>query len=356
MAQHDYNIANAPGASVRADLNAAFEAVASSNAGASAPSTTFANQLWYDSTNSKLKIRNPANTAWIELATVSGSTFTFLAGVLTAALAAGVIGTTQLATDAVTTVKIANDQVTNAKLANMATARIKGRTTASTGDPEDLTGTQVTAMLDAFTGDGGSGGVKGLVPAPGGGDAAAGRFLSAAGSWAAPGAPLISGEVTGSSGIELDLSSYVSIYRGFTVYMSEGSVSNDQAHVAIRTSTDGGANWAQAASDYHTTNHWSDGGGRHDDFTNEITTSGVLAPFIGSGATEGFDVVFEIFGMTGTTQYKRILARAAIVFDIGAVAQVQSAIRRNSAAAINALLLRGSSGTISCKYAVYGIL
>lgn len=43
-----------------------------------------------------------------------------------------------------------------------------------------------TALLSAFTGDSGSGGVKGLVPAPAAGDAAAAKFLSAGGSWSAP--------------------------------------------------------------------------------------------------------------------------------------------------------------------------
>lgn len=42
---------------------------------------------------------------------------------------------------------IANDAVTNAKAANMATATIKGRTTAGTGDPEDLTAAQAAAIL-----------------------------------------------------------------------------------------------------------------------------------------------------------------------------------------------------------------
>lgn len=81
---------------------------------------------------------------------------------------------------------IANDAVSNAKLANMATARIKGRTTAGTGDPEDLTGTQTTALLDNFVGDSGSGGTKGMVPAPATGDAAANKFLKANGQWAVP--------------------------------------------------------------------------------------------------------------------------------------------------------------------------
>lgn len=44
------------------------------------------------------------------------------------------------------------DAVTNTYLADMATARFKARATAGTGDPEDLTGTQATALLDVALG------------------------------------------------------------------------------------------------------------------------------------------------------------------------------------------------------------
>jgi hypothetical protein len=47
---------------------------------------------------------------------------------------------------------IANDAVTNAKLANVATQTIKGRATASTGDPEDLSASQVRTILNVADG------------------------------------------------------------------------------------------------------------------------------------------------------------------------------------------------------------
>jgi len=75
MSQHDYNIANAPGATVRADVNALAEAIASLNGGASSPSVTFANMFWMDETNDLLKMRNRTNSGWITLASVVGSTF-----------------------------------------------------------------------------------------------------------------------------------------------------------------------------------------------------------------------------------------------------------------------------------------
>lgn len=83
---------------------------------------------------------------------------------------------------------IANSAVTNSKMADMAQSTIKGRQSgAGTGAPQDLTASQATAILDAMVGDSGSGGTKGLVPAPAAGDAAANKFLKADGTWAASG-------------------------------------------------------------------------------------------------------------------------------------------------------------------------
>ena len=70
MSQNDLTIANQGFASFRSDLNSALQALGSTNSGSSAPSTTFANQLFYDTTNNILKIRNEDNDAFISLFTL----------------------------------------------------------------------------------------------------------------------------------------------------------------------------------------------------------------------------------------------------------------------------------------------
>lgn len=78
MAQHDYNIANATAAVVRADINSALSAIATNNSGSSAPSDTFASQWWYDTSANILKIRNEADSAWLNVAYLSGSEWSVL--------------------------------------------------------------------------------------------------------------------------------------------------------------------------------------------------------------------------------------------------------------------------------------
>ena len=79
MAQHDYVIDNQASAAARADLNNLFQAIASQNSGATAPTTTYANMFWYDTANDLLKMRNEANSAWITLGTLDQALNTFTA-------------------------------------------------------------------------------------------------------------------------------------------------------------------------------------------------------------------------------------------------------------------------------------
>ena len=69
MAQHDYVIDNQTFPATRTDINNVLQAIVSANSGGTQPSTMYAYQLWYDSGNNILKIRNADNDAWISLFT-----------------------------------------------------------------------------------------------------------------------------------------------------------------------------------------------------------------------------------------------------------------------------------------------
>ena len=73
MAQHDYDIANANGATFRADINNVLDAIQTTNSGSSEPTTKVAYMLWADTTNNLLKVRNGANNAWISLGSINST-------------------------------------------------------------------------------------------------------------------------------------------------------------------------------------------------------------------------------------------------------------------------------------------
>jgi hypothetical protein len=74
MSQNDFNLANQGFPSMRADMNSAFQALASNSSGATSPATTYAYQWWYDTTTDILKFRNADNDAWIDFATFDQAT------------------------------------------------------------------------------------------------------------------------------------------------------------------------------------------------------------------------------------------------------------------------------------------
>lgn len=67
MSQHDFTIANQTASNARADINNALQALASNNSGTAAPTTTYANMFWYETDTNILKMRNEADSAWINL-------------------------------------------------------------------------------------------------------------------------------------------------------------------------------------------------------------------------------------------------------------------------------------------------
>jgi hypothetical protein len=77
MSQNDLVIANQTFPSFRSDLNNALQALGSLNSGSSAPSTTYANMMWYDTTANILKVRSEADDAWLNVGYLNQSTNEF---------------------------------------------------------------------------------------------------------------------------------------------------------------------------------------------------------------------------------------------------------------------------------------
>jgi len=101
MSQNDLVIANQTFPATRADINDALQALGSTNSGPSAPSTTYANMMWYDTTANILKIRAEANDAWINIGYLDQSLDTFK-----------VLDDTVVATTAGATTGLIGDQTT----------------------------------------------------------------------------------------------------------------------------------------------------------------------------------------------------------------------------------------------------
>ena len=105
----DYVLSNQSGANFRAELNSILAAIVSQNSGSTAPATTYAYQLYIDTsaTPALIKIRNGANNGWVTigdvtatnlgLAALASPTFT---GIPAGPTAAVDTNTTQLATTA----------------------------------------------------------------------------------------------------------------------------------------------------------------------------------------------------------------------------------------------------------------
>lgn len=136
---------------------------------------------------------------------------------------------------------IGANKVTNAQLAQMPTMTIKGNNTGGTANASDLTATQTTAMLDVMVGDSGSGGTKGLVPAPGIGDSV--KFLRGDGTWASGGGSGslafafgsgTDGNVTVTSSISLDRDMY---YNNLTV-SGAGAINTNGWRIFVKITLD----------------------------------------------------------------------------------------------------------------------
>jgi len=204
----DYSLADQSGAAFRAELNSILAAIASQNSGTSAPATTYANMPWVDTTNGRAKKRNNANTTWVDLGPMDsffddampvssksagytalsgdrGKLIDFTSGATLAFTAAATLGDGWFCA-----VRNGHASAT-VTLDPNAAELIDGQATIALDPGEaclvvcDGSGFKTIGRPPTMAGDSGSGGRRGAVPAPGAGDAAAGKFLKADGTWAA---------------------------------------------------------------------------------------------------------------------------------------------------------------------------
>lgn len=148
------------------------------------------------------------------------------------------------------TVTVPDATFTNAKLANMATQTFKGRATAGTGVPEDLTATQATAILNAVVGDSGSGGTKGLVPAPAAGDAAKKLYLNAGGTFSneVKAFGLFVGATGASAGTPFNISCVRNSPSNYTFTFGTALADANYVLIIIPSGNDSGAAYIPAVS------------------------------------------------------------------------------------------------------------
>ncbi|MGD9539105.1 MAG: hypothetical protein AB7P52_17870 [Alphaproteobacteria bacterium] len=77
MSQHDFVIADQGMPAARADINAALQALASTNKGSTAPATPYAGELWLDDSASPWLLKLYDGTDWIAVGTINPTTNLF---------------------------------------------------------------------------------------------------------------------------------------------------------------------------------------------------------------------------------------------------------------------------------------
>lgn len=156
MAQHDYTIANQTFPNTRTDLNNVFAAIVSQNSGATAPSTTYAYQLWYDTTTDILKMRNANDDAWIELFTIDQTADTASASGAGAAQGSNIIinGAMQVASRSTSVANVGGSSgYFTCDRWRVDTGNTAGRVTMSQASITDLPGFANALKLDVTTAD-----------------------------------------------------------------------------------------------------------------------------------------------------------------------------------------------------------
>ena len=314
MSQHDFNIANQSFPATRTDLNNALLALASNSSGDAEPGTTYANQWWYETDTNKLKIRNEADNAWIEIATLDQSSNNVLSittqGLTLGATALTATGTELNQLDAITRGSILYGN------ASGATARLAAgsASTVLTSDGTDI-------------------------------------------SWAAAGGGAGGTEFIASSGAISNATSVAftafdsSKYDHYVFWFQNFQCNNNGGEIRVQTSTDGGSNYATSNGDYHS--------GGNTDRQGFMLIGGFGVSII--AGNPGFNGRFELYNPHAATvtygaSYGVVPSTAAADYAVNVHANTHSVGVRVANEDVDAVRFIPESGNItSGEVVMYGI-
>jgi len=305
----------------RTALNAAYAALASNSSGDNDPTSvaggslaTVQHQWWYDSTNNKLMLRNDANNAWIEIATIDETSGNVLS-ITTQGLTIGATALTATGTEINQLSSITRGSILYGNSSG-ATARLAkgGAGTVLTSDGTDISWA-----------------------AAGGGGAT--EFISTSGAISSAASVSFTG---------FDDNEYNNYF-----FMFNNVLPASADTLYCQTSTDGGSNFATTNGDYHRTSNT--------DATGMLVAENVSS---GSPTTYGVSGRFELYQPTNADNYTysaTYVLKMDNLFRIQTAA-VQTTLNYQNSARIaeednNAVrfLFIGGSAIASGEIAMYGI-
>jgi|TARA_R110000744_G_scaffold200790_1_gene319922 hypothetical protein len=302
MSQNDLNVINQGFPSFRADLNSALQALGSNSSGPNAPTTTYADMTWYDTSTNIIKIRSNADDAWIDMAYLDQSTNKFKlldnTGVVTAAgVSAGIIG----------------DQPTS----NWETGTV---TTQSLVSPKNV--------ADAVAALSTSGGLQ---------------FISS---------------IVISNDASLEFTGFDSTkYDAYTFVFSNIIPTTDVSGAQIRLSSNGGATYDSGSGDYRFIRLSSTGSSTMV-ATNSLSSFGLGSFSSGAAALEsGNSGELTIYGPHLANMKTMILLRSTTTDNSGDINSSINSIRHNRNVAVNAIQFYASGTTLATgTITMYGMV
>lgn len=352
MSQHDHVIDNDTFPAVRTDLNALFAALISFNSGSSAPSTTAAGMMYYNSSDGWIYQRNAADSAWIKkhpLATAG------LIGQNGAAIYAADAGSTDAyaitldpAPTAYTTGQIVNFKANTAN------------TGACTLNVNSIGAVTIKKQKDQDLATG---------------DIKAGQFVSViydgsnfqmvspvASSTGSPGLVRLAG-YTPSAAASVDITSVIdSTYDDYLIRVKGLKPGSDITSLRLAASTDNGSNWLSTSIyEYSIDGIVNDAGGITK-IAGSLTTSMLILGHgssnqMGAGTNEDGFVDIHLTNVNSTTYYKMLHWIGGYENDVGKWSSAVGAGRIQTTSAINAIQLLMSSGTLSAEnIEVFGVI